>query len=151
MDTTTSSSDPRRREPGNKGKLVGQKAPFKPKDIWAMRMRLQQEHRSRDLALLNVGLDSKLRACDLVSLKVRDISHGEHVASRACGTPVHRPVSSARQPMTGWFRVTAAGRLHRRRMTGNGRTCRSSERPGRLQSAMTVGECCAPYSRSRAH
>ena len=48
-----------------------------------MRMRLQQEHRSRDLALLNVGLDSKLRACDLVSLKVRDISRGEHVASRA--------------------------------------------------------------------
>jgi len=48
-----------------------------------MRMRLQQEHRSRDLALLNIGLDSKLRACDLVSLKVRDIGHGEHVASRA--------------------------------------------------------------------
>lgn len=83
MDTTTSSSDLRRREPWNKGKLVGQKAPFKPKDIWAMRMRLQQEHRSRDLAMLNIGLDSKLRACDLVSLKVRDISHGEHVASRA--------------------------------------------------------------------
>jgi hypothetical protein len=46
-------------------------------------MRLQQEHRSRDLALLNLGLDSKLRACDLVSLKVRDVGHGEHVASRA--------------------------------------------------------------------
>jgi hypothetical protein len=80
---TTSSSTPRRREPWNKGKLVGQKAPFKPKYISAMRMRLQQEHRSRDLALLNLDLDSELRACDLVSLKVRVVSHGEHVASRA--------------------------------------------------------------------
>jgi integrase len=71
------------REPWNKGKLVGQKTPFKPKEIWAMRMRLQQEHRARELALLNLGLDSKLRACDLVALKVRDISHGDKVASRA--------------------------------------------------------------------
>src|SRR5688572_807556 len=79
----TSFTNPTPRQPWNKGKLVGQKAPFKPKDIWAMRMRLKQEHRSRDLALLNLGLDSKLRACDLVSLKVRDVSHGEHIASRA--------------------------------------------------------------------
>ena len=50
---TTSSSTPRRREPWNKGKLVGQKAPFKPKEIWAMRMRLQRERRSRNLVLLN--------------------------------------------------------------------------------------------------
>ena len=68
MDIT--SINPPRREPWNKGKLVGQKAPFKPKDIWAMRMRLKQEHRTRELALLNLGLDSKLRACDLASLKV---------------------------------------------------------------------------------
>jgi integrase len=71
------------REPWNKGKLVGQKSPFKPKEIWAMRMRLQQEHRARELALLNLGLDSKLRACDLVALKVRDIAHGDKVATRA--------------------------------------------------------------------
>jgi integrase len=111
MDTTTSSSNPRRREPWNKGKLVGQKAPFKPKDIWAMRMRLQQEHRSRDLALLNIGLDSKLRACDLVSLKVRDISHGEHVASRATvqQKKTKRPVqfeitAPARDAAEAWIR-----------------------------------------------
>ena len=111
MDPTTSSSDPRRREPWNKGKLVGQKAPFKPKDIWAMRRRLQQEHRSRDLALLNIGLDSKLRACDLVSLKVRDISHGEHVASRATvqQKKTKRPVqfeitTPARDAAEAWIR-----------------------------------------------
>ena len=64
------------RAPWNKGKLVGQKAPFKLKDIWALRVRLQMEGRVRELALLNLGIDSKLRGCDLVALKVRDIRHG---------------------------------------------------------------------------
>ena len=71
------------REPWNKGKIVGQKAPFKLKDIWALRVRFQMESRVRELALFNLGIDSKLRGCDLVSLKVRDICHGDPVASRA--------------------------------------------------------------------
>ncbi len=71
------------REPWNKGKLVGQKAPFKLKEIWAIRVRLQVEHRVRELAMFDLGLDSKLRACDLVKLKVRDICHGDRVAARA--------------------------------------------------------------------
>ena len=71
------------REPWNKGKIVGQKAPFKLKDIWALRVRLQMESRVRELALFNLGIDSKLRGCDLVALKVRDICHGDQVASRA--------------------------------------------------------------------
>ena len=70
-------------EPWNKGKLVGQKAPLRLKDIWAIRVRLQISHQTRDLALFNLAIDSKLRACDLVKLKVRDIAHGEQVASRA--------------------------------------------------------------------
>lgn len=70
------------REPWNKGKIVGQKAPFKPKDIWTLRVRLQMEDRVRELALLNLGIDSKLRGCDLVALKVRDVCHGDQVASR---------------------------------------------------------------------
>jgi hypothetical protein len=57
------------REPWNKGKIVGQKAPFKVKDIWALRARLQMEGRVRDLALFNLGIDSKLRGCDLVAVK----------------------------------------------------------------------------------
>ena len=64
------------REPWNKGKIVGQKAPFKLKDIWAFRVRLEMENRLRELALSNLGIDSKLRGCDLVSLKGRDIHHG---------------------------------------------------------------------------
>lgn len=71
------------REPWNKGKIVGQKAPFKLKDIWALRVRLQMENRIRELALFNLGIDSKLRGCDLVALKVRDICHGDQIASRA--------------------------------------------------------------------
>ena len=71
------------REPWNKGKIVGQKAPFKIKDIWALRVRLQMEGLARELALFNLGIDSKLRGCDLVALRVRDICHGEQVAPRA--------------------------------------------------------------------
>jgi integrase len=72
-----------RREPWNKGKIVGQKAPLKLKDIWALRVRLQMASRIRELALLNLGIDSKLRGCDLVKLKVRDVCHGEQIAARA--------------------------------------------------------------------
>jgi hypothetical protein len=56
------------REPWNKGKIVGQKAPFKLKDIWALRVRLQMESRVRELALFNLGIDSKLRGCDALSV-----------------------------------------------------------------------------------
>ena len=74
---------PNRREPWNKVKLVGQKAPLKLKEIWAIRVGLQMQQRARELALFDLGIDSKLRACDLVKLRVRDVCHGEHVASRA--------------------------------------------------------------------
>ena len=63
------------REPWNKGKIVGQKAPFKVKDIWTLRVRLQMECRVRELALFNLGICSKLCGCVLVSLKVRDVCH----------------------------------------------------------------------------
>lgn len=70
------------REPWNKGKLVGQKAPLKPKDIWAIRIHLQNANHVRDLAMFNLALDSKLRGCDLVALRVRDVTHGNQVLSR---------------------------------------------------------------------
>jgi integrase len=62
---------------------TGQKAPLKLKDIWAVRVRLQLTDNTRDLALFNLAIDSKLRACDLVKIKVRDISHGDLIAARA--------------------------------------------------------------------
>ncbi|MHB8551952.1 MAG: tyrosine-type recombinase/integrase, partial [Acidiferrobacterales bacterium] len=67
------------REPWNKGKLIGQKPPLKPKDIWALRIHLQKEHQVRDLALFNLVIDSKLRGCDLVNLHVRDVTHDNQI------------------------------------------------------------------------
>ena len=71
------------RRPWNKGKLVGQKTPLRLRDIWAIRVRLQLAERTRDLALFDLAIDSKLRACDLTKLRVCDVAHGEHVSSRA--------------------------------------------------------------------
>ena len=72
-----------RKEPWNKGKLVGQKPPLKLREIWAIRIRLQLANRRRELALFNLAIDSKLRACDLVAIRVRDVSHGDVISSRA--------------------------------------------------------------------
>ena len=69
--------------PWNKGKVLGPKPPFKLKEVWAIRIRLQLEERVRDLALFNLAIDSKLRGCDLVNLRVGDISHGRRARSRA--------------------------------------------------------------------
>ncbi len=69
--------------PWNKGKPVGQKLPLKLKEIWAIRIRLQLAKQARELALFNLAIDSKLRGCDLVGLKVSDIAQGGRIASRA--------------------------------------------------------------------
>jgi len=99
-----------RREPWNKNKLVGQKAPLKLKEIWAIRIRLELFHRVRDLALFNLAIDSKLRGCDLVKLKVRDISHGNQITARAIvmqqktGIPVHFEITEqTRNSLYAWI------------------------------------------------
>ncbi len=61
-------SSAQRCHPWNEGRLIGQKRPLKPKEVWGIRVRLQLEHRARDLALFNLAIDSKLRGCDLVRL-----------------------------------------------------------------------------------
>ncbi|MHB8454109.1 MAG: tyrosine-type recombinase/integrase [Acidiferrobacterales bacterium] len=71
------------REPWNKGKRVGQKPPLKPKDIWAIRIHLQNAHQVRDPAMFNLAIDSKLRGSDLVNLQVRDITHCNQILARA--------------------------------------------------------------------
>src|SRR5690348_16797187 len=70
----------------NKGRLIRQKRPLKPKEVWAIRVRLQLEQRRRDLALFNLAIDSKLRGCDLVRLRVADVCVGGHVRDRATVT-----------------------------------------------------------------
>ena len=71
------------REPWNKGKLTGQKPPLQPKHVWAIRTRLQIDNRIRDLALFNLAIDSKLRGCDVVSLKVEDVAPQGYAIDRA--------------------------------------------------------------------
>ena len=114
----------RARIPWNSAKLVGQKSPFKLKYIWAIRVRLQLAHRTRELALLNLALDSKLRGCDLVRLRVQDVCHEERVANRAI---VLRRGSSRGRVLS--FRVGSGARLICRRdstpgfsMAGSGRS-----------------------------
>lgn len=68
--------------PWNQGQLIGQKPPLKLKEIWAVRIRLQMKKKVRDLALFNLAIDSKLRGCDLVQLKVSDVYSGSQVVAR---------------------------------------------------------------------
>ncbi|HEX7763322.1 MAG TPA: tyrosine-type recombinase/integrase, partial [Cellvibrio sp.] len=107
---TSSIDKPLLKEPWNKGKLIGQKAPLKVSDVWAIRVRLQIAHRIRELAMFNLAIDSKLRACDLVKLKVRDICHGAQLLHRATvmQQKTHQPVqfeitALTRQAVESWL------------------------------------------------
>ena len=71
------------RGPWNKGKLVGAKPPLLPKHVWSIRTKLQIADRKRDLAMFNLAIDSKLRGCDVVALKVEDIAPHGYAVERA--------------------------------------------------------------------
>jgi integrase len=107
MDT----SPAERPTPWNKGKLTGQKPPLKLREIWGIRIRLQLTRNARELALFNLAIDSKLRGCDLVRLRVFDISHQGGVMHRATvvqrktGRPVQFELTEqTRQSVTAWLR-----------------------------------------------
>lgn len=116
-------------DPWNKGKLVGQKSPLKLRDIWAIRVRLQLSHKVRDLALFNLAVDSKLRACDLVKLRVSDVSHSGQMAARAMvrqqktGRPVQFEITPmTREAVQGWIqhaRLKPSDFLFPSRVTGS--------------------------------
>src|SRR3989304_2838660 len=72
-----------KRSPWNKGKLTGARPPLRPKHVWSIRTRLQLEGRTRDLALFNLAIDSKLRGCDVVALKVEDVAPNGYAMDRA--------------------------------------------------------------------
>ena len=102
--------------PWNKGKLVGQKPPLKLPEIWAIRIHLQIDARHRDLAMFNLAIDSKLRAGDLLRLRVSDVSNGGRIASRAMilQQKTQRPVqfeitSQTRESITTWIRFASIG------------------------------------------
>ena len=72
-----------RRAPWNKGKLTGAKPPLRPKHVWSIRTKLQIEGNMRDLAMFNLAIDSKLRGCDVVALKVEDVAPSGYSVGRA--------------------------------------------------------------------
>jgi integrase len=100
------------RAPWNKGRLVGAKPPLRPKHVWTIRTKLQVEHRTRDLAMFNLAVDSKLRGCDVVALRVEDVApHGialdrATVRQRKTGRPVRfeltEPTRDAVDEYIGW-------------------------------------------------
>jgi len=71
------------RVPWNKGKLIGAKPPLSPKHVWSIRTRLQLEGRTRDLAMFNLAIDSKLRGCDVVAIKVENVAPYGYSTDRA--------------------------------------------------------------------
>src|SRR5215471_4704281 len=72
-----------KRIPWNKGKLIGAKPPLRPKHVWSIRTKLQVEGRVRDLAMFNLAIDSKLRGCDVVAIKVEDVAPSGRAVDRA--------------------------------------------------------------------
>ena len=93
-------------EPWNKGKLVGQKAPLRLKEIWGIRIRLQLAARSRELALFNLAIDSKLRSCDLVRLRVYDVSHGRAHCNAGHSDATEDPATGAVRDHSSYPRCT---------------------------------------------
>ena len=93
------------------GKPTGQKPPLQPKEVWAIRVRLQIAGRGRDLAFFNLAIDSKLRGCDLVYLKVGDVAQLGQARARAMiiqkktKTPVRFEITATtRETMNDWIR-----------------------------------------------
>jgi len=102
-----------KRVPWNKGKLTGAKPPLRPKHVWSIRTKLEIEGRARDLAMFNLAIDSKLRGCDIVAIRVEDIAAGGYTADRATvrqkktGRPVRFELSEqARQAVDDYLKVT---------------------------------------------
>src|SRR5712671_2322274 len=103
-----------RRIPWNKGKLIGAKPPLRQKHVWAIRTKLQIEQRTRDLAMFNLAIDSKLRGCDVVALKVEDVAPNGYSIDRATvrqkktGQPVRFELTEqTRQAIDDYLRGTS--------------------------------------------
>jgi hypothetical protein len=126
------------REPWNKGRLVGQKRPLNPKDVWTIRVRLQMEKRRRDLAMFNLAIDSKLRGCDLVRLKIDDVCASGRVRDRTTvvqkktGRPVQFEITEQPAPLSAIGSpgsVTVRADICFQAASANGRTSRPGSTP----------------------
>jgi len=113
QDEVIATSTSPKRVPWNKGRLTGAKPPLRPKHVWAIRTKLQIEGRVRDLALFNLAVDSKLRGCDVVAIRVEDVAAGGYTADRATvrqkktGRPVRFELSEqTRQAVDDYLKAT---------------------------------------------
>ena len=112
-DNQSSVETPSRRVPWNKGKLVGPKPPLRPSHVWSIRTKLQMEGLKRDLALFNLAIDSKLRGCDVVAIRVDDVAPNGYSVDRATvrqrktGRPVRFELTDqTRQSIDDYLRLT---------------------------------------------
>src|ERR1700726_5192206 len=103
---------PHKRVPWNKGKVTGAKPPLRPKHVWSIRTKLQIEGRARGPAMFNLAIDSKLRGCDVVAIRVEDVAAGGYTADRATarqkktGRPVRFELSEqTRQAIDDYLRL----------------------------------------------
>ena len=106
----TITGKPARLPPWNKGKMIGAKPPLRPSHVWSIRTKLQLEGRTRDLAMFNLAIDSKLRGCDLVALRVDDVARNGQASERAIvrqkktGRPVRFEITEqARQSLNAYL------------------------------------------------
>jgi integrase len=127
-----------KRVPWNKGKVTGAKPPLRPKHVWAIRTKLQIDHLTRDLALFNLAIDSKLRGCDLVAVRVDDVAPNGYAVDRASvrqkktGRPVRFEVTEpTRQAIDDYIKLEDKKLrefLFTGRLTGQGMTTRQYAR-----------------------
>jgi integrase len=132
------SNSPSRVQPWNKGKLIGAKPPLRASHVWSIRMKLQLEKRTRDLALFNLAIDSKLRGCDVVAVRVDDVAPNGYTLDRATvrqkktGRPVRFELTEqTRQAIDEYLRITrrtAGDFLFAGRGDGRGLTTRQYAR-----------------------
>ena len=109
---TITQSPATERSPWNKGKLIGQKLPLTQQQIWAVRSHLEANESPRNIAMFDLALDSKLRGCDLVNLRVSDIAHGKKVLKRGTvlqrktGRPVRFEITKrTRKSLAAWMKI----------------------------------------------
>ena len=113
QDEVIATPTPPKGVPWNKGKLTGAKPSLRPKHVWSIRTKLQIEGRVRDLAMFNLAIDSKLRGCDVVAIRVEDVAAGGYTADRATvrqkktGRPVRFELSEhTRQAINNYLKAT---------------------------------------------
>ena len=132
-----------RRTPWNKGKLIGAKPPLRPNQVWSIRTRLLIERRTRDLALFNLAIDSKLRGCDVVALRVKDVAPNGYAVDRATvrekktGRPVKFELTDQTRQAVDDFLEEAGNRRRDYLFTGRRRGRPSDDNP----------PICSPFSR----